>query len=299
MRELAYVFDFVLVIYAFFELHATIFIFTENWLRIFFGIISFLTLTTTIFSIKFHESTNLRKKESFLRVYFLAGAILFNLQMALCFHNYFLAKADYQSSACEFCFENIEPFAKRIEENNLLLCNRRISTGREKRSHREHHVDRRKHLIPPPENSANYEFFALKHFMEKVEDHLFNEEYDLCKDEKLTDGDNDEKLKAKVFSAILESSDNCQIAKINGEDYASLEALHHCAFPPETVKEPHISILVDFYTAKFASSNISDRILDEKAFLISTVAIYSFYLKSVFITIAMCFHYFPVQNQKQ
>ena len=42
--------------------------------------------------------------------------------------------------------------------------------------------------------------------MEKVEDHLFNEEYDLCKDKRLNDGDNDEKFKAKVFSAILESS---------------------------------------------------------------------------------------------
>ena len=58
----------------------------------------------------------------------------------------------------------------------------------------------------------------------------------------------------------------------------------------------HVSDLVNFYVEKYAAEN---DIFDEKTQNVAAAVCYIFYLKSLFITFAMCFHYFPMRNLQE
>ena len=124
-------------------------------MRLILGLSVALTFTCIVFSIKFHQSENLPKKETYLQVYFLAGVALFNLQMGLSFHEYKMAKAEYQTAACDLCFESIEPFAEKVETTFMLRCDRVRLHSKKKRSisHRRKHP-----TIAPVSPEKRYHF---------------------------------------------------------------------------------------------------------------------------------------------
>ena len=172
--------------------------FVLSTVRLVFGISASLTFTSIFFSVKFHESKNLPRKEIFLQIYFAVAALLFILQMGLCFHDYRIAKSQYEAAACEFCFESIEPFAETVEDHYLLRCK---GFSRTKRS--SLHRRRPNHATVAPTPPENMEDFILQNLMKKIENVLYSGGYDICEDETLKGEINGEKFKEVVFGTFI------------------------------------------------------------------------------------------------